>query len=201
MRFVKYGVETWKCELGNKRRSVNYELFLKNSKKRSKSYKLSKLCQRKLCQLHPLRQLNRKSRNHDNPARTSPHSLEPAKSAQPRSLQAKPSSNIYQTASPLDAQNATLRSPRILPSTSTFGDVVVRKIQTGIRIQMKAKRSKRIRKSCQKNRIFPDFLGLFSGNFPAISFEYPQAFWTPFESHLSLVKPYHFSLFGVTPEP
>jgi hypothetical protein len=84
MRFVKYAVETWKCELGNKRRSVNYELFLKNSKKRSKSYKLRKLRQRKLRQLHPLRQLNRKPRNHDNLARTSPHSLEPAKSAQPR---------------------------------------------------------------------------------------------------------------------
>jgi hypothetical protein len=68
-------------------------------------------------------------------------------------------------------------SSRILPSTSTFGDVVVRKIQTGIRIQMKAKGSKRIRKSCQKNRIFTDFLGLFSGNFPAISFEYPEALW------------------------
>ena len=37
MRFVKYGVETWRYEIGNKRRSVNYELFLKNSKKRSKS--------------------------------------------------------------------------------------------------------------------------------------------------------------------
>jgi hypothetical protein len=125
MRFVKYGAETWKCEPGNKRRSVNYELFLKNSKKISKSYKLSKLRQRKLHQLHPLRQPNRKPRNQGNLARTSPHSLEPAKSAQPRSLQAKPSSNIYQIANPLDARNATPRSLRIPPFTNTSADVAV----------------------------------------------------------------------------
>jgi hypothetical protein len=130
MRFVKYGVETWKCDVANKRRSVNYELFLKNSKKISKSYKLSKLRQRrlhqlKLHQLHPLRQPNRKPRNQGNLARTSPHSLEPAKSAQPRSLQAKPSSNIYQIANPLDARNATPRSLRIPPFTNTSADVAV----------------------------------------------------------------------------
>jgi hypothetical protein len=33
MRFVKHRVKTWKCKLGNKRRFVDYELFLKNSKK------------------------------------------------------------------------------------------------------------------------------------------------------------------------
>ena len=156
---------------------MNYEFFSKNSKKKSKSYKLSKLRLYKLRQLYPLRQTSQKLRNHDSLARTNHRNLEPAKNAQPRSLRAKRSLDICQIVNPSSVLSADPHSPRILPSISTFGDVVVRKIQTGIRIQTKAKRSKRIRKSCQKNRIFPDFLGLFSGNFPAISFEYPEAFW------------------------
>jgi hypothetical protein len=54
MRSVKCRVETWKYELllqNKKGKSVNFELFLESSRKRSKSYKPSKLCQLKLCQL------------------------------------------------------------------------------------------------------------------------------------------------------
>jgi hypothetical protein len=161
-RFVRYGIKIWRFEPGNNRSSANYKPFSKNNRRRSRSYrpyfnnnekrfknsKTSKLRQRKLYKPYLLRQSNQKPRSHDNPARINLHNLEPAKSALLRSLRVKRFLNTCQITNPSSVLNTDLHSPRIPPSTSTFGDVVVRRIQ--IRIRRSKKISKKINKKYKK---------------------------------------------------
>jgi hypothetical protein len=72
----------------------------------------------------PSLSIKSKAKEPQQPSSYKPHSLKPAKSAQPRSHQAKPSSNICQIVNHSNTPNMTPRSLQISPSTNTSAGVV-----------------------------------------------------------------------------